>query len=95
MIYDQNEFLGADVEARSVAFSAIINLVYSNDWEHLTARQEWAVRKKLIKLAEKLDNGVLNSEQSVYSARQWAEERFEERKASNETQGHTPRHQWV
>lgn len=95
MIYYQNEFVGADVEARSVAFSAIINLVYSNDWEHLTARQELAVRRKLIKLAEKLDNGVLNAEESVYNARQWVKERFEERKANNHTQGYTPRHQWV
>ena len=88
----QNEFVGVEIEARSAAFSAIINLVHSNDWEHLTARQELGVRNKLIKLADKIDNGSLRAEGAIWEAQQWAKKEFLARKENNDTQGYAPRY---
>ena len=83
----QNEFVGVEIEAKSAAFSALINLVHSDQWEDLTARQEFAVRKRIIKMAERISDG-LNAEEAVYTARQWAQSEFEFRKENNDTQSY-------
>lgn len=80
-------FVGIELEAKSAAFCALINLVRSDDWQHLTARQEFAVRKRIIKIAERLGDGV-SAEHAVYTARQWAQREYEFRKENNDSQSY-------
>lgn len=86
-MFGKFNFAGVEIEAKSAAFSALINLVHSDQWQELTARQEFAIRKRIIKIAERLGDG-LNAEHAVYTARQWAQGEFEFRKENNDTQSY-------
>jgi len=78
------EFLGVKAEAHEAAYNAIIGLVYSDEFDFRTARQELDIRLKLTKIAEKLADG-LNADEGIYDAREFAKREFQKRKEANRT----------
>ncbi len=79
------EFLGVKAEAHEAAVRRILGIVYTDEFDFRTARQELDIRLKLTKIAEKLADG-LNADEGIYAAREFAKKEFQRRKDENQTQ---------
>ena len=79
------EFLGVKAEAHEVAVRKILGIVYTDEFDFRTARQELDIRLKLTKIAEKLADG-LNDDEGIYAAREFAKQDFQRRVNENRTQ---------